>query len=127
MKIFYNVFSRLCRFYSFFGEKDIQHFYSMSIITMFLYFNFSTFVSLIEYNYYPNSYTSISTVFGICLYVINYFIFIYKDRYKELLSKYGPSNKRIVNMFLNTIIVIYMLASIISWIYAGSLVRSLNI
>jgi len=99
----------------------------MSIITMFLYFNLSTCVGLIIYNYYPGSRTRISIYIGLCLYVINYFIFIHKGRYKELLSKYGPSNKRIVNVITNTLIVIYMLVSIIFWIYVGSLVRSQNI
>jgi hypothetical protein len=126
VKIYYTFFSKLYRFYTLFGEKDLPHFFSISLMSLLLYFNISALMSYFEVKFYPNFHDRISIPIGVAMYIMNYFIFLYKKRYVRILEECKPSSNLIVKIIWIVLIIIYFSISIYFWIYTGSQVREIN-
>ena len=127
VKIYYTVFSKLYRFYSLSGENDLPHFFSMSIMSLLIYFNISTLLCFFELRLYPNFHDRISIPIGITVYVLNYFIFLHKKRYVRILEECKPSKNLFINIVWAVFILTYLSLSIYFWVRTGSQVRALNL
>lgn len=125
-KIYYTLFAKLYRFFSLY-EKDVPNFYSMALMSLLLYFNVSTIISLLEVYLYPNFHDKISIFAGIGILIMNYFIFLHRGRYVAIIEEYKPSNKLINKIFSVVIILIYIILSIYLWVISGFHVRALNL
>ncbi len=126
IKAYYILFSKLYRFYMLFGEKDLPHFFSTSLMSLLLYFNVAAFINVFEVRFYPNFQDRISIPIGIAMYVMNYFIFLHKKRYVRILEEYKPSRYLFVKIISVILILTYLIFSIYFWVYTGSQVRALN-
>jgi len=125
--IYYFFYVRLYKFYSYFGEKDIPHIISVFLMSLLLYFNFSGLYCFIGARLYPHFHDKISIPIGLVIFVLNSFIFLYKQKYKKIISEYDLKVKHYPNWIVGTIMILYIGLSIFFWIYAGYQVRCLNI
>jgi len=127
IKIYYTLFIKFHRFYSYFGEKDLPHFFSMAFLSLLVYFNITAILGLIEIRLYPDFQVRNSIPILVSVYGLNYFIFLYKKRYVSIIEKATSSNSILRKYSSTFFVLIYVILSIGLWVYAGAQVRSLNL
>ena len=124
--IYYLLFAYLYRISSKIGEKDLPHYMSISIISICVGFNVTSILTTLEIKYYPSFKNERDFIYLIIMYIINYFVFIYKKRYVRILDENEERVKK--RKILGTIIVLlYIIVSFAIWVYLGSRIRALNL
>jgi heme/copper-type cytochrome/quinol oxidase subunit 4 len=124
--LYYLLFVYIYRFSSRIGEKDLPHYMSISIISICVGFNITSVLTFFEIKNYPNFSNERDFIYLIFMYFINYFIFIHKKRYVRILQE---NEKRVTKWKVlgSIIVLVYILVSLVIWIYLGSRVRVLNL
>src|SRR6056297_3065382 len=102
--IYYLLFAYLYRISSKIGEKDLPHYMSISIISICVGFNVTSILTTLEIKYYPSFKNERDFIYLIIMYIINYFVFIYKKRYVRILDENEERVKK--RKILGTIIVL---------------------
>lgn len=127
VRIYYSLFVRFYKFYSYFGEKDLPHFFSMAFLSLLVYFNVTAIIALIEIKSYPEFQLRSSIPILILVYVLNYFIFLHRKKYQSIIKNTSASNSAFWNFFSIVLVIIYVIFSIGFWIYTGAQIRTLNL
>ncbi len=124
--IYYILFVVLYRVFSRFGEKELPQFASISVMSICVGFNITSIITYFEIKYFPTFRYENDFIILLFMYLINYFVFIYKKRYKSILNaniEKITSNKKLCSI----IVIFYFLFSLGMWIWLGSIVRALNL
>jgi len=125
-RIYYTLFVILYRICSKMGENELPQFVSISVMSICVGFNITSILTSFEIKYFPSFRNEKDYIFLLLMYIINYFIFIYKKRYINILGAYS---ERVAKWrVLGTItVIIYILLSFGIWIWLGAEVRALNV
>ena len=115
------IFARIYDLYVYFGEKEDAHYTALLLVSFLMFINIYSFISTLELFFFPKVEYSYYPLFIIQLLilVINYFLFIHRDKHKHIIVSQNKRNKYFTSIFTIT----YFLASIIIWIYLGSQLR----
>jgi hypothetical protein len=128
-RIYYIYFLIMHKFYKKFGEEEMPHIFSMTIISFFIILNILSITSFIEYLYFP--YFNINTISTLLIifatYLTNYFIFLYKGKSIYIIENVRENKRHIIRILTYVIILSYMIFSVYLFIYFGNKVRSLNL
>lgn len=127
LSIYYTLFAKYYKFYSYFGEKDLPHFFSMAFLSLLVFFNVTAILSFIEIRLYPDFQVQNSVPILVLVYTVNYFIFLHKKRYKSIIEKAASSKTALMKYSSTFFAIIYVILSIGIWVYLGAQVRSLNL
>ena len=120
-------FALLYDFYFKNEDKTDAHFTALFIISMLTFMNFHTIVAVFEYIYYPHiQYSTTTLLISLTVFIgINYFIFIHKKKHIRSRERYLNLNK-INKRIFKVLFFLYILISIVAWIYIGYQLRILN-
>ena len=92
-------------------NKDIVEWTSMVALSMLISFNIITLLVLIWPHFLKATNINVSVSVGIFILAINYYIFIFKDKYLKIVNDY--SNKKGLNsIFIGIITTFYIIGSI---------------
>lgn len=125
-RIYYILFVVIYRIYWRLGEKELPNYISISVMSICVGFNITSVLTYFEIKYYPYFRNEKDYVFLLLMYVVNYFIFIYKKRYVNILNSYHEQVSKWKHTY-SIIVFMYIIFSFIIWIWLGSRVRALNL
>jgi hypothetical protein len=92
-------------------NKDIVEWTSMVALSMIISFNILTLLELTRPHFLEGTNINVSVTVGIFILAINYYIFIFKDKYFKIVNDY--SNKKGLNsIFIGIITITYIIGSI---------------
>lgn len=106
-------------------KNTIMEWSAMFLLTVLVYLNIFAIASIVEVN---NNLVFIegelaAKVMGGIVLVVNYFVFIRKKRYKQIISRYSKRNTSLASW----LVVIYVVVSIWAFFHYGAEVRDLRL
>lgn len=125
--LYYHIFVKIYKFFSFIGEKNSPEIYSFSILSLILFFNLSTVFTYIAYKLHPNFSYRLNVPIIIFSYAVNYFIFLHKSKHVRIVEKFQNMGNKFIRYLASFLIILYAIFSLVILIYISSLVRELNL
>lgn len=131
IRLYYYLFYRIHRFTKKLGNYDVA-FSSMAGLSGLLIFNLVSIINLVN----PITKSNWGTVknyiiaFAIIIFVFNYLVFIYKDKYKEIektFSKETNKQKKVSSLIVSIYLVLTLILIMTSMIHSQNIRRGMHI
>lgn len=125
MKLFNYPFVVIYRIYLKIGEKEVPHYFSIMILSVYQNFYISAVLRLQNLTVKGKE-EYVDLFFFILLILLNYFRFIYKAKYKKILDatdlKKGGYKSALTIIF----VVVILLVGLGLWVYSLNVMRNIN-
>lgn len=121
------IFTKICDFYAYFGEKKDAHYTALLLVSLLIFINLYSILSAIEIYFLPQIEYSYYLLFllQLSILVLNFFLFIYRKKYVEIIKSYKEKRNK-YKYFDTFLTILYIVVSVVIWIYLGSELRALK-